>query len=305
MILTDLSQIISATIYMGDASACVKNPNKDSTNMIKHSVFNSIRHNYNTHKSKYGKMVLACDSGSWRYDVFPEYKHQRKVKRAADTSGIDWAYVNDVKDEIYSDLDKYFPFPLIKLPRCEGDDIIGVLTKYLSEVPGVEDIFGNTDKESILIISSDKDNYQLHSLGKQIRQWSPMDKKLVGPKTSGRVALLEKIVKGDSGDGVPNIKSTNKTFVDGIRQKPISEKYLETFYSSNNPIDECLTEDEKINYARNEQLVSYEKIPTDIQSAILLCYNEQLAKSHSKPNLMNYLTQNRMVNLLGQIHDFY
>jgi hypothetical protein len=305
MIITDLSQIISATIYMGDAASCVKNPSKDSTNIVKHSVFNSIRHNYNTHKAKYGKMILACDSGSWRYDVFPEYKYQRKVKRAADTSGIDWAYVNEIKTEIYTDLEKYFPFPLIKLPRCEGDDIIGVLTKYLSIQPGEEDIFGNIDKENILIISSDRDNYQLHQLGKHVKQWSPMDKKLVGPKTPARIALIEKIVKGDSGDGVPSIKSSNKTFVDGIRQKPISEKYLQTFYSNNNPIEACLTEDEKINYLRNEQLVSYDKIPEDIQEAILLCYNEQTQKTHSKPGLMNYLTQNRMVNLLGQIHDFY
>lgn len=305
MILTDLSQIISATIYMGDAADCVKHPSQDSTNMIKHSVFNSIRHNYNTHKAKYGKMVLACDSGSWRYDVFPEYKYQRKVKRAADTSGIDWAYVNKVKDEIYIDLEKYFPFPLIKLPRCEGDDIIGVLTKHISELPVEEDIFGNIDKENILIISSDKDNYQLHQLGKHVKQWSPMDKKLVAPKVLPRIALLEKIVKGDSGDGVPSIKSTNKAFVDGIRQKPITEKYLQTFYESKNPIDACLTEEEKINYVRNEQLVSYEKIPTDIQEAIILSYNEQVSKRHSKMELMNYFTQNKMVNLLGQIHDFY
>jgi hypothetical protein len=306
MIILDLSQIISATIYMGEAADCVKHPSKESTDMIKHSIFNSIRFNYVHHKAKYGpKMVLACDSGSWRYDVFPQYKHSRKVKRQADTSGIDWAYVNEVKEELYSDLEKYFPFPLIKLPRVEGDDIIGVLTKHISNQESVsEDIFGNAEKETILIVSSDKDNHQLHALGKHVKQWSPMDKKLVGPK-SARESLIEKIVKGDSGDGICNIKMGDNTFVDGIRQKPISEKYLQQFYASKNPVEVCATEEERVNYLRNELLVSYEKIPQDIQDAIILSYNNQMQKRHSKIELMNYLSQNKMVNLLGQVQDFY
>jgi hypothetical protein len=119
------------------------------------------------------------------------------------------------------------------------------------------------------------------------------------------ISLLEKIVRGDSGDGVPNIKMGNNTFVDGVRQKPISEKYLQTFYSAKSPIDSCLSEEEKVNFARNAQLVSYDEIPSDIQDAIILCYNEQLAKPHSKMALMNYLTSNKMSNILNSVHDFY
>jgi T4 RNase H, C terminal/5'-3' exonuclease, N-terminal resolvase-like domain len=308
MILTDFSQIISAAIYVGDASECAKNPSNDSKNMIKHSVINSVRANFMLHKKRYGQMVLACDSGSWRYDVFPQYKHQRKLKRAADTSGIKWDFVNEVKEELISDLDKFFPFPVIKLNNVEGDDCLGVISKLITEtsVVGAEaNMFDDVEPEDILLISSDRDNFQLHMLGKHIRQWAPMDKKLVKPVGSVRNALIEKIVKGDPGDGILNIKSTDNTFVDGIRQKPISAKYLQTFFDAKDPIDACSTDEERIHYIRNEQLVSYGKIPKDIQDSIIECYNEQCSKKHSKMQLMNYFTQNRMGNLLGQISDFY
>lgn len=307
-IICDFSQIISACIYVGDAAECAKHPSESSKSMIKHSVINSVRANFVLHKQRYGQMILACDSGSWRYDVFPQYKHQRKLKRAADTSGIRWDFVNEVKAELISDFDKFFPFPVIKIDKVEGDDVLGVLSKLISKtsVIGAEtNMFDETEPESILLISSDKDNYQIHGLGKHIRQWSPMDKKLVKPIGSPRNALIEKIVKGDSSDGIVSIKSTDNTFVDGIRQKPISQKYLESFFASNTPINSCLTEEERKHYIRNEQLVSYEKIPLDIQESIISCYNAQIQKKHNKMALMNYLTQNRMSNILGQIHDFF
>lgn len=308
MNIIDLSQLISAVIYMGDAAECAKNPSKASANLIKHSVYESIRYNHNLHAKRYGKTVLACDSGSWRYGVFPQYKHSRKLKKEKDTSGIDWEFVNSVKTDIISDLDKYFPFPVISLKNVEGDDIIGILTKHVTENSGIiteENIFGDGEPEDILITSTDGDNFQLHGLGKHIRQWSPAGKKLIKPEDKPRNELIRKIVKGDTGDGVPSIKSGDNTFVDGIRQKPISEKYLQTFFDAKNPIDACLTPEERINYGRNEVLVSYEKIPEDIKNSIISCYNEKCAKHHSKMGLMNYLSQNGMSNLLSNITDFY
>jgi hypothetical protein len=307
--IVDLSQIISATIYMGDAHTCAQNPSEQSASMIKHSVFNSIRANHVLHKARYGRTVLACDSGSWRYDVFPQYKHSRKVKRETDTSGINWEFVSAVKEDLISDLEKFFPFPLIKCPKTEGDDILGVLAKLITETPtentDTENIFGDSGPEEILLVSNDADNYQIHELGKHIRQWSPMGKKLVRPDGSPKLALLEKIVKGDVGDGIPNIRMHDSVFVDKIRQKPISQKFLDSFFVAANPIDACTNDDERKNYARNEQLVSYSKIPIAIRQSIIVCYNEQLEKKHSKMVFMNYLTQNRMSNILSNIHDFY
>jgi hypothetical protein len=307
MILLDFSQIISACIYVGDAHECAKHPSLQSKNMIKHSIINSVRQNYTSHKARYGKMILACDYGSWRYDVFPQYKHSRKLKKLSDTSGINWSFIDEIKAEIISDFDSYFPFPVIKIKKCEGDDIIGVLTKMLSELScdqEEENIFGEKEVEKILIISTDKDNFQLHKW-KNVSQYSPVLGKFIKPELTPKQCILEKIVKGDVGDGVMNIKMSDNTFVDGIRQKPIAQTFLNKFYESLNPIDICEDEIQKTNYIRNEQLVSYEKIPDNISDSIILCYDQQVSKKHSKSGLFNYFIENSMVNLVSQIHDFY
>jgi hypothetical protein len=58
-------------------------------------------------------------------------------------------------------------------------------------------------------------------------------------------------------------------------------------------------------FYHNEKLVSYEQIPDDIKNGIIVCYNQQRDKKHSKMGLMNYLTENSMVNILANIMDFY
>ena len=39
-----------------------------------------------------------------------------------------------------------------------------------------------------------------------------------------REYLKEHIIRGDKGDGIPNILSADNCIVDGVRQKPISKK---------------------------------------------------------------------------------
>jgi hypothetical protein len=269
-------------------------------------MINSIRSNFVQQKAKYGQMVIACDNGSWRRDVFPQYKHSRREAKKLDDSGINWVFVNETVDELIIDLQTYFPFPTIRCPKTEGDDIIGTLAKYITNNPtSVEDnIFGEPDIEKILIISSDLDNAQLHMLGKHVKQWSPRDKKLIVLKDKPYNLLMEKIVKGDTGDGVPNMKMGDNTFVDKIRQKPISQKLLDQFYEAKDPMSLCVGE-EQAQFIRNRLLVSYDYIPDHIQSDIISCYNNQLEQKHSKRGLMEYFVSNKMSNLLGQIHDFY
>ena len=61
--------------------------------MLRHVVLNTIRM-YNTKfREEYGQMILACDGGSWRKDVFPEYKANRK--KARDKSDMDWGFFFD------------------------------------------------------------------------------------------------------------------------------------------------------------------------------------------------------------------
>ena len=310
MILTDFSQIALAAIHVDSmAQDCAKNPSDENRNLIKHFMINSIRSNFNLHKAKYGQMVIAADSHSWRRDTFPNYKCQRRAAKKKDDSGIHWDFVFSIVDDLILDLETKFPFPTIRVHGAEGDDIIAVLTKHITNNPSGElDLFGDPEIDPIIILSSDRDNFQLHKY-KNVRQFSPRDKKLIKPEVSWRQSLLEKIVKGESGassDSIPNIRMPDDTFVTGTRQKPIAQKYLDQFYSNKtNPIDECASEEERKNFIRNEMLVSYDKIPDEVAQSIITRYDEQVGKKHSKMELMSYFTSNRMSTLLGSITDFY
>ena len=71
-------------------------------------------------------MVIACDSYSWRKEVFPEYKAQRKANRSKDKH--DWQQIFDLIESTLQDLRENFPYAVIKIDSAEADDIIGALT---------------------------------------------------------------------------------------------------------------------------------------------------------------------------------
>jgi hypothetical protein len=297
-----------------DSSAqdIAKNPSDENRGFIKHFMLNSIRANFVLHKKKYGQMVIATDSkeGYWRRDFYEYYKCQRRAAKKLDDSGINWPWVMEIVDEVISDLEKFFPFPVIRVAKAEGDDTIATLVEMVATDPrfvGEEDIFGNTEPEDTLILSSDRDNFQLHKY-KNVKQWSPRDKKLIKPDNY-RQALIEKIIKGEAGassDSIPNIRSQDDIFVlEGVRQKPITQARLDAFYAAKDLKDACLDETELKNLLRNQTLVDYTYIPQSLKSDIITVYNTQAAKKASKMALMGYFTNNRMANLLGNITDFY
>ena len=60
------------------------------------------------------------------------------------------------------------------------------------------------------------------------KQWSPVTKQYVNGYDP-EIYLKEHILRGDSGDGVPNVLSPDNTFVDGLRQRPLSKKKIESW----------------------------------------------------------------------------
>jgi hypothetical protein len=113
--------------------------------------------------------------------------------------------------------------------------------------------------------------------------------------------LIEHIVKGDSGDGIPNILSKDDCFITGTRQTPVSAKRLAEFIEKG--FDACRTDDEKRNWQRNQVLVNFEHIPEEIQKTILDTYLNTKPKG-DKMAIMNYLIANRCRLLLDEIEEF-
>jgi hypothetical protein len=154
--------------------------------------------------------------------------------------------------------------------------------------------------EPVMIVSSDKDFKQLHQYD-NVKQFSPMLKKQITVnKKELHNWMIEHIVKGDAGDGIPNILSKDDVFMLGERQKPVSSKRLEEFYKDG--MLACRTDEERRNWTRNVHLVNFSHIPTDIKEIVMEAF--EVEPKGDKTAIMNYLIKNRCRNLLNEIEEF-
>ena len=297
-ILCDYSQIAISGI-MSFQRDLKSGSDEKIVDLIRHVVLSSLVANKQKFGPKFGEMIICADGRNyWRKEHFAYYKAARS--KSLEDSGLNWKLIFDTISSIRDDLVANFPYKVIMVDRAEADDVIGVLTKYFHENElsqhGLEE-----EPQPVLILSSDKDNLQLHKY-KNVQQWSPMQKKAVKPDTKPHHALIEKICCGDAGDSVPNLLSRDDVFVtEGARQKPFRKARLAEFYEKG--IDACANDTERRNYQRNELLVSYEMIPADIQQAIINTYQTQKPQG-SRKKIMDYLIANRCRNLMENIEQF-
>ena len=260
--------------------------------MIRHMILNSIRMYNKKYRDQYGQMVICCDGpNTWRKQYFPEYKAARKKNR--DDSGVDWQEIfrilNLVRDEIRENL----PYKVIHLDGCEADDIIGTLVLETQE-------FGKD--EPVKIISSDKDFIQLHRF-KNVSQFSPMQKKEVSDKNP-HIYRFNHIIKGDAGDGVPNVKSADNVFIEeGLRQTPIRAKQIEEWLDNSERLSEVMDSEVYRNYQRNKKLIDLTEIPENISESIINTFNN--SKKPMQMKVLNYLIKKRCNLLIESVEEFY
>lgn len=256
--------------------------------MVRHMCLNSIRSYRVKFGEEYGELVIACDSTNyWRKQYFPYYKANRKKSR--DNSELDWKAIFDCLNKIREELKEFFPYKVIDVETAEADDIIGTITNHYCSMLNVGD--------KILILSGDKDYIQLHKYS-NVKQYDPTRKKWITHNNPEQY-LKEHILKGDSGDGVPNVLSSDNCFVIGERQKPMTAKRLEQYLTLDS---EQMESSVSRNYHRNKKLIDLNCTPIDIQDKILDSFKSQSNKNRSK--LMNYFIANKLKNLLENINDF-
>lgn len=283
MILIDYNQIALSNIIVQKLN---------DENMIRHMILNSIRMYNKKYRDQYGQMVICCDGpNTWRKQYFPEYKAARKKNR--DDSSVDWQEIfrilNLVRDEIRENL----PYKVIHLDGCEADDIIGTLVLETQE-------FGKD--EPVKIISSDKDFIQLHRF-KNVSQFSPMQKKEVSDKNP-HIYRFNHIIKGDAGDGVPNVKSADNVFIEeGLRQTPIRAKQIEEWLDNSERLSEVMDSEVYRNYQRNKKLIDLTEIPENISESIINTFNN--SKKPMQMKVLNYLIKKRCNLLIESVEEFY
>jgi hypothetical protein len=254
-------------------------------NMVRHMVLNSIRSYRQKFSEEYGELVIACDNTNyWRKQIFPYYKASRKKKQAA--SELDWKQIFECMNKIRAEIKEYFPYKVIDIESAEADDIIATL---------VESVY---TKEKVLILSGDKDFIQLH-IYSEVKQYDPVRKKWVHHDDPARYRA-EHILKGDSGDGVPNVLSSDNCFVVGERQKPLTQKKIDELIQLglDGKFDHPLCR----NYMRNKKLIDLQMVPKEIGTKIIESYVNQETKPRA--NLINYFMSNRLKNLMEHIGDF-
>lgn len=283
MIILDLSQVMIAN-FMSQIGN--HTDTKIEEGLFRHMVLNSIR-SIKTKFKDYGELVIACDDKKlWRRDLFPFYKANRKKTR--DESELDWAAIFNTLNKIKAELKEYFPYRVIQVEGAEADDVIGTLTKHLNSIG-----------EKIVIVSGDKDFRQLQKYA-DVTQYDPVNKKFIKEDAAFR-QLKELIIKGDRGDGIPNILSPDNSIVDGIRQKPISTKKLTQWLEDDSNV--FLTTNELANnWNRNRELIDLECIPKDICDKIITEFDQQTGKGREK--IMNYMINNKMKQLIESISEF-
>jgi len=284
MIIIDLNQVMISNLMMQLGN----HTNADiEENMVRHMVLNSLRSYKSKFGADYGDLVIACDNTNyWRKQMFPYYKANRK--KAQEKSELNWKAIFECLNKIRQELKDYFPYKVIDIESAEADDIIATLI-----LEGAENPF-----EDILILSADKDFIQLHQ-HTHVKQYDPIRKKWITHKDPERY-LAEHILKGDSGDGVPNVLSNDNCFVIGERQKPMTQKKIDAFIELG--LDGKFDHPQSRNYMRNKRLIDLNMIPETVKNKILESYRSQEEKSRDK--MFNYFIANKLKNLMEHINEF-
>lgn len=264
--------------------------------LIRHMIINAIRSYKKKFGNEFGDIVIACDNRHyWRRQYFPNYKANRK--KARQDSGFDWSSIFEALHQIRSELAEHFPYPVIDVDGAEADDVIATLAEYCQT--------SNTDglmpsQEPFLILSGDHDFNQLQKWS-NVKQYAPIQKKFVKLTESPEAVLMEHIIMGDKGDGVPNILSDDDTFVNGQRQRPMKKDKVAE-WKKMKPEDFITNDEMWRNFQRNRELVDLSRIPEDIKEAIIDSYEKQ--KGGDRSGLLNYFIANRMKQMIELVDEF-
>ena len=287
MILVDMNQISLASVMM---HLNLNKTTKPDETMVRHMILNSLRMYRTRFKEEYGELILCFDSRHyWRRDHFPQYKANRKKTR--ETSNLNWDAIFECVNNVKQELKDFFPYKHLEVWGAEADDIIAALCLELEY-----------DNGKTLILSGDKDFIQLHRF-RNVSQYSPITKKMIN-SIDPEEYLTEHILKGDPGDGVPNVLSPDHTFVEGLRQRPLGKKKIAEWTSDIlTPVEMALPNDEtKRNFQRNQQLIDLSKSPSQIFHECIQAYHE--AKDGDRSKLLNYFIEKKLRNLTDLIGEF-
>jgi 5'-3' exonuclease len=266
--------------------------------MLRHMILNSLRSYRQKFCHEYGEFIIACDGHNyWRKEFFPFYKANRK--KFFEESNLDWKIIFESFKKIKEELKEYFPYKVLEVEKAEADDIIGTLVLEFgwNKMAYMQDGMRGC---RILILSGDHDFIQLQEYS-NVKQYDPIKKKWIDNDNPDKY-LLEHIMKGDAGDGIPSILCEDDYYVDNNHKiKRLTQKKINDLMSKNK--NEWPTNIQR-NFDRNSSIISLlgENIPKEIRNMIVNRYNTYSENNRCK--LMSYFMTYKLKNLLEGIGDF-
>lgn len=284
-ILVDYNQVMLASLFASIGNHY--NVGIDE-NLIRHMFLNSLRANRKKFKDEYGEIVICADGkNTWRREAFPYYKANRRKSR--DESELDWNALFEIMNNIRDELKEFFPYKVIHMDHCEADDIIGaIIHEYGTEL--------NMGSEPFLILSGDKDYVQLQTYA-NVSQYDPVRKRWMKDSNPEKF-LMEHIIRGDTGDGVPNILSADNCLAVGDRQKMMTAKRLDLYMGGEQNMDEETLR----RYHRNKMMIDLSQIPATYKEKILEEYSKD--KEVGREHLFNFFIKKKLKHLVTDIQDF-
>ena len=288
MIIVDYSGIALASIIINKTF---------DEQLIRHMILNSLRMYRTRYKDEYGELVLAVDaSNNWRKTAFPQYKASRKKTQKEST--FDWGKAFTILNKIREEIAENFPYTVIRVDGCEADDVIGTLV-------GMNPDHNNDYKpQKYMIVSSDRDFLQLQKF-KNVRQFSPLLKKELSVDNP-RVWLQTHIIKGDKGDGIPNILSDDNVFVEGFRQTPITQKKIDSIIGDLEEGELLYAASWYRNYCRNKKLIDLSETPKELRREIINNFMADKPDTRwmRRGKVFPYLVENKCNELIKSAQEF-
>jgi len=222
------------------------------------------------------EVILALEGrgGNWRRKIYPDYKKSRK--KAKEESPVDFETFFKVLEDFEESMRGNLPFKVLKIPKVEADDIIGILSKKVK------------NKKKI-IVSSDRDFKQL-LIYKNVKLWDPIRKTWI-ESDDPKKDLLIKVICGDSSDEVPSLKK-------GVGVKT-AEKII------NKGIEELkrwlLHEDLLKKFKRNNQLINLSKIPKIIEKEVMKRYHNYTLPDPQIPEFLYKYNFRYFIDRIDQV----
>jgi hypothetical protein len=256
----------------------------DEPGLVRHQILNTIRMYNAQFRDEYGTMVICMDhTNNWRKKVFPEYKANRKKARY--DSKHDWSKIFETLNEVREEIVNQTPYKCVRVEGCEADDVIATIVE-------------NKGPEQILIVSPDHDFIQLQKYP-GVKQYSNLKKKWVEPTVDPITDLEIKVLKGDTGDGVPNVMSEDNVLVEeNSRQTPLRKSKIDMLMED----PEALGTTVARRIIRNRDMIDLSRTPSELKTQIIEQFNQ--TPKGSMMSLMTLFTKHQLSMLMGSLQEF-